>query len=64
MEIVGKRIVEIRERELWKRNSTGKCAVIPMWKRDYCGNAIKPKSMMKFQCGKETVLEMQQNPKK
>ena len=32
---------------------------IPMWKRDYCGITVKPKSMMQFQCGKETITEKQ-----
>ena len=45
--------------KLWKCTLIGKYGEIPMWKRDYCGNTIKPKSMMKFQWGKETILEMQ-----
>ena len=54
----------VEKRLLWRRNKIQKYNELPMWKRDYCRNTIKSKSMMKFQSGKETVVEMQQNPKR
>ena len=47
--------------ELWKRNSFGEYGEIPMWNKDNCGNAIKLATLMKFQRGKEIVMEMQLN---
>ena len=47
----------MEDRLLWKHNKTQSGDEIPMWKTDYCGNAMKPKSMMKFQCGKYTIVE-------
>ena len=53
----------MRERDkLWKRNLICKYNEIPKWKRDYCGNAIKPKVMVKFQWERDkysTALNIQ-----
>ena len=44
--------------KLWKRNSFDVDDEIPMWNRDKFGNAMKIAFMVKFHCGKETIVEM------
>ena len=51
--------IPMRERdELWKRNSFDDDDEIPMWNRNKYGNAMKIAFMVKFQCGKETIVEV------
>ena len=49
----------MEDRLLWKHNKTQSGDEIPMWKTDYCGNTIKLKSAMKFQSGRQTIVETQ-----
>ena len=51
--------IPMRERdELWERDSFGDDGEIPMWDRDNYGNANGFVFMVKFQCGKEAIVEM------
>ena len=49
--------IPMRERdELRRRNSFGDKGEIPMWNRDKYGNAMRIAFMVKFQCGKRSLL--------
>ena len=53
----------MENRLLWKCNKTQKGDEIPMWKIDYCGNTIKLKNVMKFQCGNRLLWKRNKTQK-